>query len=671
MAEDLDADPRQRLRLEKVARKMLAHADETERRVKARGTVRTKVLPVPGPIRRWVTRWLTSVFLQDVNDFLFNAEKRGRMEASLRARLETGKGPYVVIAHSQGTMIAYDVLRSLPADCRVPLFLTIGSPLGITEVQDVLRDLSKPKGPLPVPACVERWINVADRRDPVAADPELANDYNGKPAIEDTCWWGLNPDPSNPHSATGYLSTETVRLAVRGVVGPQFAQPVRPFVIARNVVRMIEDAPEARHPVLIQAKRRSDADGTPATGRSELIDKIRAAIDEVVPAKEREDAAIDVLMRYVAANLTRGEVERLSHVLASEIDYVWENARKRSLVWTSAQRTQALPARQSFRATGDRIHWAVLDTGINADHPHFTNRKTIVAQHDCTKPGPPTSGAAPDRDGHGTHVAGIIAGEFPATLMTDAGPVTPAGMAPDCKLHIYKVLNDDGEGRDSWIVKALDHIANENERAGYPAIHGVNLSLGGDFDPSVYGCGHSPLCRELRRLWQQGVLVCIAAGNEGYAVLQADDGERQTNLDLSIGDPANLEEAIAVGSVHKESPHIYGVSYFSSRGPTADGRMKPDLVAPGERVMSARHNRSKAPGKNDKVEKYYVDMSGTSMAAPHVSGCLAAFLSVRREFINYPDRVKAILLEHCTDLKRDPYVQGRGLINVLQMLTST
>jgi hypothetical protein len=124
--------------------------------------------------------------------------------------------------------------------------------------------------------------------------------------------------------------------------------------------------------------------------------------------------------------------------------------------------------------------------------------------------------------------------------------------------------------------------------------------------------------------------------------------------------------------VHKESPHIYGVSYFSSRGPTADGRPKPDLVAPGERILSARHDVSvEPPSKDGRMEDFYIEMSGTSMAAPHVSGGLAAFLSVRREFLGYPDRVKEMVLRHCTDLRRDPYVQGRGLMNVLQMLTAT
>jgi subtilisin family serine protease len=194
------------------------------------------------------------------------------------------------------------------------------------------------------------------------------------------------------------------------------------------------------------------------------------------------------------------------------------------------------------------------------------------------------------------------------------------------------------------------------------------LSLGGSFDQSVYACGWSPLCRELRRLWRQGVLVVIAAGNEGFAVLQSDDGPIDANMDLSIGDPANLEDAVAVGSVHKAYPHSYGISYFSSRGPTADGRQKPDLVAPGEKIVSCRHRWRKGAKT---IDDLYVAMSGTSMAAPHVSGLLAAFLSVRREFIGEPDKVKRILLDNCTDLQRDRPMQGAGMPNLVKMLVNT
>jgi subtilisin family serine protease len=160
--------------------------------------------------------------------------------------------------------------------------------------------------------------------------------------------------------------------------------------------------------------------------------------------------------------------------------------------------------------------------------------------------------------------------------------------------------------------------------------------------------------------------VVLAAGNEGSLAVQTSDGEVDLTLDLSIGDPANLDEAIAVGSVHRDHPHMYGISYFSSRGPTADGRAKPDCVAPGEKIVSA--NALYEPARAD---THYIEMSGTSMACPHISGLLAAFLSVRREFIGHPDQVKQLLLEHCTDLKRDRYHQGAGMPNLINMLTGT
>jgi subtilisin family serine protease len=205
----------------------------------------------------------------------------------------------------------------------------------------------------------------------------------------------------------------------------------------------------------------------------------------------------------------------------------------------------------------------------------------------------------------------------------------------------------------------------------------VNLSLGGPFDIEAFGCGHSPLCDELRRLWQQGVLVVLAAGNAGHARILSVNGndeneELDANLALSIEDPANLEEAIAVGSVHRTKPHTYGISFFSSRGPTADGRQKPDCVAPGEQILSCRFDWVEGTKqKPASIDDLFVAFDGTSMAAPHVSGLLAAFLSQRREFIGQPERLKRILLDNCTDLGRDRAMQGAGMPNLVRMLVGT
>jgi subtilisin family serine protease len=317
----------------------------------------------------------------------------------------------------------------------------------------------------------------------------------------------------------------------------------------------------------------------------------------------------------------------------------------------------------SFSASGTGITWAVLDTGVRADHPHFTDSGGNVVKEvwDCTKPGRPVKLVGhKDPDGHGTHVSGIIAGS--AKPRADGQPSNERGVAPKARLVVYKVLNDKGQGEDAWIIKALDHIAGLNDNiADGLAIHGLNLSLGGPFDNTVYGCGFSPICVELRRLWRSGVLVVVASGNEGRIDVRTSSGDTEINNFMSIGDPANLEDCIAVGSVNADKPHLYGVSSFSSRGPTADGRAKPDVVAPGERISSCN---SRFHSEKD----WYYPQSGTSMAAPHVSGLLAAFLSVRREFSGRPDEVKKILLDACVDINRDRYHQGRGLPNLMQML---
>jgi subtilisin family serine protease len=570
-------------------------------------------------------------------------------------------------------MIAYDVLRRLnAAQFQVPLFVTIGSPLGIDEVQDVFKQWTG-GSVLPFPPCVKKWVNVADRLDPVALDSDISNDFEG--SIENHEGFLLNPDsPRHPHSATGYLRTDIVRRCVRETVGSAFLQSIAPFALAKDLVHDLEDGNRAkRHPVLIQLAG-DKVNATLDTVAKSVEAQIRLMIRD--GAHPDDDPAVERLRHFISARLTRQELETLrSQYTDLNIQGIWRNAEKRALIVDSTNTVQARPANLGYGADGEGICWAVLDTGIRASHPHFGTYDSVREQWDCAKSGAPlqlakgtTAFSDLDRNGHGTHVAGIIAGA--CSVVDEARKNRDfSGMAPKCSLIGMKVLGDNGNGNDAWIIKALDLVAGMNERAGKLVVHGLNLSLGGGFDPGAFGCGHTPLCQEIRRLWQQGVLVCLAAGNEGYAVLNSADGEIPTNMDLSIGDPANLEEAIAVGSVHKTNPHTYGISFFSSRGPTADGRRKPDVVAPGEKILSARHDwRSPAAGASATINDFYVAMSGTSMATPHVSGLLAAFLSLRREFIGYPDRVKAILMEACIDLRRDPYMQGAGLPNLIKML---
>ena len=241
-----------------------------------------------------------------------------------------------------------------------------------------------------------------------------------------------------------------------------------------------------------------------------------------------------------------------------------------------------------------------------------------------------------------------------------------AGMAPSCKLVSLKVLDKNGNGDVSNIIAAIDFVQQINDFGRNLKIHGVNLSVGYEFDPLWFACGQSPVCVEVNRLVRSGVVVVVAAGNTGYGVLNANQRVTGAGFMLTINDPGNAELAITVGSTHREAPYTYGVSYFSSKGPTGDGRIKPDLVAPGERILSCcSSNKDGSKGTNT-----YVEDSGTSMAAPHVSGVIAAFLSIRREYIGNPDKVKELFLSTASDLGRHTYFQGKGLVDLMRAIQS-
>ena len=168
----------------------------------------------------------------------------------------------------------------------------------------------------------------------------------------------------------------------------------------------------------------------------------------------------------------------------------------------------------------------------------------------------------------------------------------------------------------------------------------------------------NPGVRESERLIESGVVVVAAAGNLGYQHSVVGRQPLDSYAALSITDPGNADRVITVGSTHKSAPATYGVSYFSSRGPTGDGRLKPDLVAPGERVDSTV------------LDGGWGALDGTSMAAPHVSGAAAMLMARYPELIGKPDRIKRILCETATDLGRDRNFQGHGMLDVLRALQS-
>lgn len=263
----------------------------------------------------------------------------------------------------------------------------------------------------------------------------------------------------------------------------------------------------------------------------------------------------------------------------------------------------------------------------------------------------------PPSQEHGTHVAGILAGNWPEQDNDDNGPLF--GICPDLTLYDFRVFDQNGEAEEFVIMAALQVVAHLNRFRANPVIHGVNLSLSIRHEVMSYACGRTPICDECSRLVGDGVVVVAAAGNQGFNQHpETGGGDFGSYRVASITDPGNADAVITVGSTHRSEPHTYGVSYFSSRGPTGDGRRKPDLVAPGEKIT--------APIPNLGSKR----MDGTSMAAPHVSGAAALLMARHRELIGRPTMIKQILCKTATDLGREVSFQGAGMLDVLRALQS-
>jgi subtilisin family serine protease len=390
----------------------------------------------------------------------------------------------------------------------------------------------------------------------------------------------------------------------------------------------------------------------------------------------------------------------------------------------SAPTVKADAAWRAYGARGHRIVWAVIDSGIDACHPHFSALElaaegrgaplpqgvtnglhrdfSYLVRPDLppaapADPGAPTGQPLSDESGHGTHVAGIIAGCSPDGLTArvaeskdpvDGGYVqrahvgTLSGMAPACELVSLKVMRRSPQGAwitsSSAVIRALTYLRSEvNVDPTVLRVHGVNLSLGCEWKPDQYAAGQSPLCQAVNQLAASGVMVVVSAGNYGASTTRGDSTSTAAVLG-SITEPAHAQDCIAVGSTHREAPHAFGVTWTSGKGPTLDGRMKPDVVAPGEWITSAATGEVRAAagldpaaGDTDPARLLtYAELSGTSMAAPHVSGVIAAFLSARPEYIGRTREVKDALVQGATDLGRERFAQGSGLVDLMRMLAN-
>ena len=270
--------------------------------------------------------------------------------------------------------------------------------------------------------------------------------------------------------------------------------------------------------------------------------------------------------------------------------------------------------------TGRKVPIAIVDTGIDPSHPDFAGR--IAAMQDFTNE------ANHDNNGHGTHVAGIAAG---------AGNKYK-GVAPEALLYVAKVLHDDGSGYMSEVMAGLEWAVQQHVRV-------INLSLGG-----VGPCdGTDALSATCDAAVDQGVMVCVAAGNYGPGA-------------STVGPPGCARKVLTVGASTDQDT----LANFSAHGPTADGRVKPDVLLPGVGIVSCR---AQGTSMGTPVDALYASASGTSMATPHATGFSALLLEA---FPNLtPAHLKDRFMNTAISLGLESYAQGKGRADVYRAYQGT
>ncbi|MET9628748.1 S8 family serine peptidase [Lentzea sp. NPDC006480] len=322
----------------------------------------------------------------------------------------------------------------------------------------------------------------------------------------------------------------------------------------------------------------------------------------------------------VNALSAKGSVADLVLGAAEKSGSAWESLRAGSVekVWLDGVRkvaldrsTKQIGAPEAWQAgiTGKGVKVAVIDTGVDEKHPDLQGRQ--IAEKNFTD--------APDNTdevGHGTHVASTIASKGDKYR----------GVAPDAEILDGKVCRPGG-CTESAILAGMQWAAEQGAQV-------INMSLGGGDTPEI-----DPLEEAVNRISAQtGALFVIAAGNSGRPE--------------TIGSPGSAESALTVGAVDRND----GIAPFSSRGPAADGAVKPDVTAPGVDIVAAEAGT-----------QGHVAMSGTSMATPHVAGVVALLKQ------QHPDwsgpRLKATIM---ASAKANPalktFDQGAGRVDVPKML---
>ncbi|MFC4551967.1 MULTISPECIES: S8 family serine peptidase [Halorussus] len=367
------------------------------------------------------------------------------------------------------------------------------------------------------------------------------------------------------------------------------------FDVGFLVDQGLADADTDSIPVIVGTNERSRLAGSDG--------RVESPLESVAGVERRSRLeSIDAEAGVVAKDRARRAYEALA--ADPNVGLVTLDVKYRLQLEDADESASASLAREVHGVSGEGVTVAVLDSGIDDSHPAIDR---VIAERDFTY-----EGRTDDPNGHGTHVAGIVA--------SDDDKYT--GMAPNASLMDVRVLNSEGWGYTSWIVDGIEYATRNGADI-------VSMSLGG---PVTSRRSNDRYAQAVNSAVAQGTLVVSSAGNDG-------PGYR------TVTTPGIHSNALTVGASYDDG----SVTYFSARGPTKFGHfLKPDLIAPGWGVVSAK------AGTDGFTRK-----SGTSMSAPVVSGVAALVLEKHPDWS--PERVKSVLTTTADPLPvPDVYTQGAG-----------
>jgi serine protease AprX len=374
---------------------------------------------------------------------------------------------------------------------------------------------------------------------------------------------------------------------------------VQPFVRL-----LIEANPDAVLPLIVQVESIDEPQNARVRalqGRVTGYMKFIRAFRVELPARAIPSLAAQEGIRSISYD---GRVWMTDRIAADRVAAAYPFAAGADHAW------QSEPA-----LTGRGIAVAVIDTGVTAG-PDLTSVTHVVINGAATGP--------EDWFGHGTHVAGIIAGNG---TLSDGEYV---GIAPGASIVSLKVSDDDGRATEYHVIKALEWLYHEGAAHG---VRVVNLSLSSGL---AQGYDRSPLCAAVERVWSRGIIVVVSAGNRGAAANAVHFPPANDPFVITVGAVTDMGTRERADDSERE---------WSARGLTQHLHVKPDVMAPGSRIVSLLSSADSYIGQRHPdlvVSPHYLRLGGTSMAAPVVAGVAALMLEA--DPLLEPDQVKWILM---------------------------